>query len=695
MNESNPSNEPEFTYRGDVHAKSAVIAQRVDVIKQVIQHPPAKLDPKDIPRPPKPFYNREDLLDELSAIVDDDPGATILVNGWREIGKTAFVYQWASISKSRFPDARVYVDMNKYSHYDDPMFEVLNSLVRRLGAASEQLSGDREHLHAVYLALTHSLTGLIIVDNVRHDEDARYLTPASENFVIIATSETHLLGTEFESLTVRALPHDYGRQILGTYCGSERIAAEPAAVNELLVICGGLPNALRAIGKRLQRRKKASIQRIVDGLKKDEDPVLRVFKDLYEAFDASTARLYRRLGAAPTNEFDEYLAAAMAELDIETARASLESLHDSFMVDEIGDGIYSYPETVARHIDYCAKHDETAETLRQTKLIAAARYKYLVEQADVAATGNRLRIDEVNPNTENPPFDTEEEALTWLHDNLESIRSVFHQAIEEDRPDDAWKLAEHLWAYYSDVRGQSSALDTYIAATEAAKAAENPEAISRMLALKTKTYNDLGQYEVAVQTGQEALHYAHQVTGNKGPRLQASALEFIGRSQQKSGQGERAMMTYQESFDIAIEHDLVRHQSLIMRFMGETMLQMNQPREAAESFTNSIQLLHTLPEDKPRDLAIVNLELGRVHVNVGDITQARKQFRTSINFARQSGRFLREAQGWQAMADVASTPEEQVENLQHAITALEPINDPQIQSITSQLNAVKSQFELE
>lgn len=663
------------------------------MIKQVIEHPPAKHDPIDVPRPPRNFINREELLEQLSQLVDDDPGATILVNGWREIGKTAFVHKWVSDNKERFPHARIYVDMAKYSHYDDPMFEVLHSLVRRLGATPEQITGNKQHLHSVYLSVTQSLTGVIIVDDVRNDEDARYLTPGSDTCVLIATSTTQLLGTEFDSLTVQALQPDNGRKILGRFCGSERIAAEPIAVDMLLDICGGVPSVLRVVASRLRDRPHVSVESFVEEFLGEDDPALNVFQGQYEEFDAATKKLYRRLAAAPGQEFDEYLAAAMAELDIATARRCLETLRNAFLVDEVGDRIYRYSAVVGRHITYCAKRDDAPSDLQKSALMAAERYQYLLEQADITATGSKQRIDHVVRNDTNPAFADEAEALLWVHENLENLRTIFNHAIEEGRHEVVWKLAEHMWAYFADVKGQSQALDTYMAAVESAKEVNNAAATSRMLALQAKSHNDLGQYDDAIRAAEEAHHIAITVQGDIGPRLEATALEFIGRAYQKAEDYPQALTFFRQSLDIGVANGLIRHQSLIHRFIGEIYRETHQAHEALAQFDKAKVLLETLPEVKHRDLSIISLQMAETYVQVQELDRARQESLAAIDFALEAGRPVREARGWQLMTQIASSPVDQVHYLGKAIEALQPINDPQIASLTAQIGQLKSQVE--
>ncbi|NEB76297.1 transcriptional regulator, partial [Streptomyces sp. SID14478] len=65
--------------------------------------------------------------------------------------------------------------------------------------------------------------------------------------------------------------------------------------------------------------------------------------------DRARARLFRMLGLLPGGTFDEYLAASLADVPLNSARTMLEDLVDAHLVQQPAAGRYRLHDLVRQH----------------------------------------------------------------------------------------------------------------------------------------------------------------------------------------------------------------------------------------------------------------------------------------------------------------------------------------------------------
>ncbi|MEV0134103.1 helix-turn-helix domain-containing protein [Dactylosporangium sp. NPDC050688] len=253
--------------------------------------------PPDLPD----FVGREAELDWLLALGEpvpgEDPAGTVaVISGPPGVGKTALLVRAAHRLAGRFAGRVVFLGLGGAGGEPLTADEALADLLAALGVAAERLPASGGERVTLYRMLTADGPGLLVLDNVTSEEQARSLLPAGRRWLTLLSSRGSLAGlTAVRRLPVDPLSDAESRLLLAGLLGAGRVARAPMAAAELAALCGRLPLALRLVAGRLLDRPQWSIEALAESLR-DE----RRRADLLGAGDHATRRAlvvsYRRLG---------------------------------------------------------------------------------------------------------------------------------------------------------------------------------------------------------------------------------------------------------------------------------------------------------------------------------------------------------------------------------------------------------------
>ncbi|MYT24246.1 AfsR family transcriptional regulator, partial [Streptomyces sp. SID7760] len=157
--------------------------------------------------------------------------------------------------------------------------------------------------------------------------------------------------------------------LLGRVLGADRVGAEPAAVQELAELCGGLPLALRVVAARLAGRPERTLASMAGeladetrrlGLLDLEDTGVRAALHLtLRQLPELVARLFAALGRHPGTHVDRYAAAALAGTDPTAADAALDRLAVAHLVTETAPGRWAMHDLVRLYARSLDTHPDT------------------------------------------------------------------------------------------------------------------------------------------------------------------------------------------------------------------------------------------------------------------------------------------------------------------------------------------------
>ena len=220
--------------------------------------------PRQLPAAPRSFAGRTAEIELLSAAIDghqDGAGGTVVISaigGAGGVGKTSLALHWAHQNAHRFPDGQLFVNLRGFDPSGEPRTaeSAIRILLAALGVEPNAVPVDLDAQVGLYRSLVADKRMLIVLDNAADAEQVSPLLPGSASCTVLVTSRdrlTSLVNTHgAQPLPLDVLSEAEARALLASRLGAARVAAEPAAVTELLAGCAGLPLALSIVIGRAQ-----------------------------------------------------------------------------------------------------------------------------------------------------------------------------------------------------------------------------------------------------------------------------------------------------------------------------------------------------------------------------------------------------------------------------------------------------------
>ncbi|MFJ8914620.1 ATP-binding protein [Amycolatopsis sp. NPDC102389] len=342
--------------------------------------------PRQLPGAVRDFTGRAEHLAELDALVPPDsdrygerPLSVVIaaVDGAGGMGKTTLVLHWAHRVQDRFPDGTLHIDLRGYgSGTPVAPSEGLNGFLRALGVAARAIPADVDAQAALLRSLLADKRILLVLDNAHSAEQIRPLLPGTAGCMVVVTSRDSLNGLAVTEaahrLTLGPLDRSEALDLVTGILGTERAAAEPDAVAELVRLCARLPLALRVAASRAAAHPHVTVAEVVTELADDrtrldvlsefgdERAAVRVVFDWsYRRLPPGQARLFRRLGLHPGPDFSLPVAAALADLPPADTRPLLAALADAHLIEAAAGGRYQFHDLLRAYAADQARHNDT------------------------------------------------------------------------------------------------------------------------------------------------------------------------------------------------------------------------------------------------------------------------------------------------------------------------------------------------
>jgi hypothetical protein len=329
------------------------------------------------------FTGRLAQLDQLDALLakrgPTDTGTAIVISaisGTAGIGKTALAVHWAHRVRDRFPDGQLYANLRGFdpSRPPTPPNDVIRQFLDALGVPAHRVPADPDAQINLYRSLLADRRVLVVLDNVREPGQARPLLPGAPGCVAVVTSRHRLTGLVAidgaHPVSLDLLAADEARQLVASRLGTERVAAEAVAVDELIELCGRLPLALAVAVARAANDPHRSIADLVvelrdargrlDALTGDDAPtdIRAVFACSYRTLSPDAARLFRLLGLHPGPDLGIRAAASLAGVSPARARQLLTELAAVHLVTEHARDRYLLHDLIRRYAEERTQIDD-------------------------------------------------------------------------------------------------------------------------------------------------------------------------------------------------------------------------------------------------------------------------------------------------------------------------------------------------
>ncbi|MFF4888435.1 AfsR/SARP family transcriptional regulator [Micromonospora chersina] len=307
---------------------------RPDLSQPAGTEPPAQL-PAEHPY----FAGRRAVVAAAAELLAGDRTPTALViDGMPGVGKTTLAVHLAHRLAGRYPDGQLHADLRGFDSGGTamPPTEALRGFLWSLGVAPAAIPAEPHAQAGLYRSLLAERRMLILLDNCHDWDQVRHLLPGAGGSLVIATSRRRVTGPAgAHPLHLDPLTDAEARELLTRWLG-DAAAAEPAAVDEIVARCGGLPLALALLATRTLGRPGLSLPAVaaelagadgrLAGFGDAHADLERVFSWSYRALTPEAARLFRLLPLHPTGELSTEAAAALGGLSPRAARGLLAEL---------------------------------------------------------------------------------------------------------------------------------------------------------------------------------------------------------------------------------------------------------------------------------------------------------------------------------------------------------------------------------
>jgi len=620
--------------------------------------------PAQVPPEAAGFAGREAELHQLHAML---PAAgapapaqppVAIITGTAGVGKTTMAIRFVRQVAPRFPDGQLYVNLRGFDASGSPVEPetALRGFFEAFGVPPRQVPGSVEAQTGLFRSLVEGKRMLLLLDNARSTEQVRPLLPGSPGCMVVITSRSQLTGL-IVAEGARPLPLDVlhgaeARELLIRRLGPDRVAAEPAAVAELIDQSAGLPLALTVTCARAVTRPRAALADLaaelrdargrLDALETDDvaTDLRAVFSWSYQRLSPRAARMFRLLGVHPGPDFSAAAAASLAGISLPAARAALAELTRASLLTEDAVGRFGCHELLRAYAAERAAEDESPDERAAARRRLADHYLRTAYAGSSRAYPGRspVTLPAALPDVVPEEFASYDAVLAWFGAEHRVLHAVMAMAAEAGLDEYCWKLAWY-WSPLLKRRGPYHE----VAALQR-KALTSAQRLGDPVGLANVHY-DLGH----VSTRLGDFDAAHEHLGQ--------ALDLFTQLGDRVNIGQ------------------VRH--------GLALLFEHQERyaEALEHATEALRLRRSFAD--PAVVAYSENAVGWIHAHLGNYEEALRHCQGALDLHRESGSRSGAADTLDSIAYVHERLADYAQAIAHREQALgiyRDIGDPQMES---------------
>lgn len=428
------------------------------------------------------------MLTRLSG-ADQGP-ATVLIamlSGTAGVGKTTLAVHWAHRVRHLFPDGQLYVNLRGFDRGGstvDPGV-ALRGFLDAYGIAAQRIPADLDAQAALYRTVLDGKRVLIVLDNARDVEQVRPLLPGSPGCVVVVTSRNQLASLVTVEgacpVTLDLLTDEEARDLIARRIGEDRVAAEGAAVQQVITLCARLPLALAiaaascvtrpdipVAGVAAQLRDSAGALEALNSADTSTD-IRSVFSWSYHALSPAAARLFRALGLHPGPDLSAPAAASLAGVAPAAVRPLLAELIQANLLAQPNPDRYGFHDLLWT---YAADRAQTEESQQQRSEVSHRLLDHHLHTAFPAAMllnphrqPMAMPMLAPRPGTTPERLSNRDEAAAWFTAERAVLLALVKRAATDGFDRHVWQLAwasqDHLdrWGYWEDqVANQHAAI---------------------------------------------------------------------------------------------------------------------------------------------------------------------------------------------------------------------------------------------
>ncbi|MGA6164554.1 ATP-binding protein [Amycolatopsis magusensis] len=669
----------------------------------------AGVRPAQLPAVTASFAGRDEELTTLTEALSAPglPGTprVVLIDGPPGVGKTALALRCAHDLADRFPDGQLFADLRGFTPEAEPVqpAEVLEEFLLAMSLSAQSIPAGVRQRSALYRSLVSDQRILIVLDNAAEFEQIEPLLPGSGRCGVLITSRVDMraLRIRLGARRVVAGPLS-GREaldLLAAVIGTEELAEQTKAAEELVERCAHLPLALRIAAERVLTS--ASEHRIaevaaqlahsgLDLLTADRTTAIRaVFAWSYQALSEDAACLFRLLGLHPGPQLGTGAAAALGDLPLERTKTLLRELVEAHLLEQSGEGCYRMHDLLRQYSNERGNRDDVASE----RADAVHRLlRWYVHSAVAATRAMAPYRDLTSPNTPagiaTTPlsFADTNAAVHWCDIELQNITPIGRLAIDHGATDIAWQLPLALFDYLLMRKPWSIWLSSHEVALKAAETSQDRRAQCRIRIHLAVAHFWLRNLDRSRQLCLDGLEMSLQLEDRYG---QACAHSGLARIYCEHGLDADAHEHVQRAITLFEELQEPDGHAGALATLGEIYRRTGRCETALSTTTRALRMCEQQRNNTAR---------GRKMIKVAEVHQARGDLKTALHYLGLSLELRREAGDRWGEADAQLRRGDLLHELGHADLAhqawtialeiFEPLDDPRAEDAASRLKAV-------
>ncbi|MEH0420214.1 ATP-binding protein [Streptomyces sp. B21-083] len=549
------------------------------------------------------FVNRSEERARLSSLVadrHDDPHAVRVaaITGTAGVGKTSLALRWAHSIRSHFPGGELYANLRGYTAGSPATpQEILGRFLEDLGVSATHVPAEPERRETMFRSLLAERRMLLVLDNAADSSQVRPLLPATSGCLVVVTSRDDLSGLVRQEgalrLDITTFQTTDAVELLRAATADYRTSDHRGDLATLARLCAGLPLALCIAAERAAGWPSMPLGELIDDLRDESarwsvltaeaeegsDAMRSVFEWSYQALSDPAARLFRRLGLHPGNEFGLTAAASLAGSDPAHVRGLLDTLVRAHLLERRPAGRYEFHDLLRAYAAEQVRREESETERTEILRRCLGWYLHTAYAAQCTmAPFDRYDLDDRIPAPATAlRFENYQSAFDWYRAESTNLVTATRAAADAGFPEIAWRLAVVLRAVYM----HQNAFDDWeatarIGVEAAARAGEQHGEAEALESLGKAAFQAL-RLDEAEEHHRASLALRRRIGDRRGMAVSANALGLLGLRRRRLDEA-RAHLT--DGAEIFRELGDRRWTALVRSNLAETLCDLGRGEEA-------------------------------------------------------------------------------------------------------------------